>query len=65
MTAPILALVGSECITEAAEPDLEPRLGVMSDEAGQPFGSKSADVVGAIELMQASPLKVGRVADIV
>jgi hypothetical protein len=37
----------------------------MSNEAGQPFGSKRPDVTGAIELMQASLLKVGRVADVV
>jgi hypothetical protein len=36
---------------------------VVSDEASQPFGSKRPEVTGAIELMQASPLKVGRVAD--
>src|SRR4029450_3102961 len=48
-----------------AEPDLEPRLGMMSNEAGQPFGSKRPDVTGAIELMQASLLQVGRVADVV
>jgi hypothetical protein len=38
---------------------------VVSDEASQPFGSKRPEVTGAIELMQASPLKVGRVADVV
>jgi hypothetical protein len=45
-----LALVGSELVTEPAKPDLEPRLGVVGDEASQPFGSKRPDVAGAIEL---------------
>ena len=52
----LFAFVGSELRGESAEPDLEPRLGVMGHEAGQPFGSKRPEVAGPIELMQASPL---------
>jgi hypothetical protein len=37
---------------------------VVGDEAGQPLGSNRPDIAGAIELMQASPLKIGRVADV-
>jgi hypothetical protein len=58
----LFAFIGSELRGEPAEPDLEPRLGVVSDEAGQPFGSKRPDVAGAIELMQASALKARRIA---
>jgi hypothetical protein len=38
---------------------------VVGNEASQPFGSKSPEEAGAIELVQASPLKLGRVADVV
>lgn len=61
----LFAFISSELRGEAAEPDLEPRLGVVGDEAGQPFGSKRPEVAGPIELMQASALKVWRVADVV
>jgi hypothetical protein len=61
----LFAFVGSELRGEPAEPDLEPRLGVVGDEAGQPLGSKSSDMAGAVELMQASPLKPRRVAYVV
>jgi hypothetical protein len=61
----LLASVGSELPGEPAEPDLEPRLGVVGDEAGQPIGSKRPEVAGAIELMKASPVKTRRVAYVV
>jgi hypothetical protein len=61
----LFAFVRSEFCGKPAEPDLEPRLGMMGDETGQPFGSKRPEVAGAIELMQASPLKARRVAGVV
>jgi len=61
----LFVFIGGELRGEAAEPDLEPHLGVVGDEAGQPIGSKRPDVAGAIELMKASPLKARRVADVV
>jgi hypothetical protein len=61
----LFAFVRSGFCGEPPEPDLEPRLGVVGDESGQPFGSKRPDVASAIELMQASPLKARGVANVV
>ena len=52
----MFAFIGSEFCGEPAEPDLEPRLGVVGDEAGQPFGSKGPEVLGAIQLVQSGAI---------